>query len=98
MVLIVAATNVRLTDATAGVKGRAAPRTGLRRERSRWSGKRNAPVRRTEALVSYRELDDASRLADTATGASRDTRTGRNTRHGPVALLRRSILSRPDRV
>ena len=45
MVRIVAATNATLTDATAGVKRRATPRTGLCHERSRWSGTRNAPIR-----------------------------------------------------
>src|SRR5262249_35330799 len=44
--------------------------------------------------LAYRELDDALRLTDTAADELQDTRTGRNTRHSLVALLRQSLFSR----
>src|SRR3954449_6894679 len=45
-------------------------------------------------LLAYRELDDALQLTDSAADVLRDTRTGRNTRHGLAALLRQSLFSR----
>jgi hypothetical protein len=45
-------------------------------------------------LLAYRELDDALALTSTAPTGLRDTRTGRNTQHSLLALLRQSIYSR----
>src|SRR5215469_335570 len=45
-------------------------------------------------LLAYRELDDALRLTSTAATALHDTRTGQNTQHSLLALLRQSIYSR----
>ena len=53
-----------------------------------------ANVTSDAGLLAYRELDDALPLTDSAADVLRDTRTGRNTRHGRAALLRQSLLSR----
>src|ERR671936_2736562 len=45
-------------------------------------------------LLAYRELDDALRLSRTAAASLQDTRTGQNTQHSLLALLRQSIYSR----
>src|SRR5262249_5835907 len=45
-------------------------------------------------LLAYRELDDALQLTSTAATALHDTRTGQNTQHSLLALLRHSIYSR----
>jgi hypothetical protein len=45
-------------------------------------------------LLAYRELDDALRLTSTAASGLHDTRTGQNTQHSLLALLRQSIYSR----
>src|SRR5262245_55826913 len=45
-------------------------------------------------LLAYRELDDALDLTASAAAELRDTRVGRNSRHGLTALLRQSIYSR----
>src|SRR5919202_1344402 len=45
-------------------------------------------------LLAYRELDDALRLTTTAASGLLDTRTGQNTQHSLLALLRQSIYSR----
>jgi hypothetical protein len=45
-------------------------------------------------LLAYRELDDALRLTSTAATGLHDTRTGKNTQHSLLALLRQSIYSR----
>jgi hypothetical protein len=45
-------------------------------------------------LLAYRELDDALRLTSTAATGLHDTRTGQNTQHSLLALLRQSIYSR----
>src|SRR6516225_4586316 len=45
-------------------------------------------------LLAYRELDDALELTSTAATRLQDTRTGQNTQHSLLALLRQSIYSR----
>jgi hypothetical protein len=45
-------------------------------------------------LLAYRELDNALRLTRTAATSLHDTRTGQNTQHSLLALLRQSIYSR----
>jgi Transposase DDE domain group 1 len=45
-------------------------------------------------LLAYRELDDALTLTSTAASGLHDTRTGPNTQHSLLALLRQSIYSR----
>src|SRR6185369_7895086 len=45
-------------------------------------------------LLAYRELDDALRLTTSAASGLLDTRTGQNTQHSLLALLRQSIYSR----
>src|ERR671934_44994 len=45
-------------------------------------------------LLAYRELDDALTLITTAASGLHDTRTGQNTQHSLLALLRQSIYSR----
>jgi hypothetical protein len=44
-------------------------------------------------LLAYRELDDALALTCTATIGLHDTRTGQNTQHSLLALLRQSLYS-----
>src|SRR5262245_55895168 len=45
-------------------------------------------------LLTYRELDDALALTCTAATGLHDTRTGQNTQHSLLALLRQSLYSR----
>src|SRR5271167_2360354 len=45
-------------------------------------------------LLAYRELDDALQLTSTAATGLHDSRTGQNTQHSLLALLRQSIYSR----
>ena len=42
-------------------------------------------------LLAYRELDDVFGLTDTVAGELRDNRTGKNTQHSLLALLRQSV-------
>ncbi len=50
-------------------------------------------VTNDSGLLADRELDDALRLTSVATGLH-GTRTGQNTQHSLLALLRQSIYSR----
>ncbi len=45
-------------------------------------------------LLAYRELDDALGLTSVVNSELLDIRTGKNTQHGLIALLRQSIYSR----
>ena len=45
-------------------------------------------------LLPYRELEDVLGLTEMADGLLDDWRTGQNTRHGMVGLLRQSVFSR----
>jgi hypothetical protein len=45
-------------------------------------------------LLVYREIDDALQLTNTAATRLQDTRTGQNTQHSLLALLRQSIYGR----
>src|SRR4051794_774286 len=45
-------------------------------------------------LLAYRELDDALQLTSSVATGLHDTRTGQNTQHSLLALLRQSIYSR----
>ena len=45
-------------------------------------------------LLAYRELDDALGLTALAGGVPADSRTGRNSWHGIVSLLRQSVYGR----
>src|SRR5215510_10838427 len=45
-------------------------------------------------LLAYRELDNALGLTSTAASGLLDTRTGQNTQHGLLALLRQALYSR----
>ena len=45
-------------------------------------------------LLAYRELDEALGLTNTAASGLLDSRTGQNTQHGHLALLRQSLYSR----
>ena len=45
-------------------------------------------------LLAYRELDNSLGLTSTAASGLHDTRTGQNTQHGLLALLRQSLYSR----
>src|SRR3954451_25429208 len=53
-----------------------------------------ANVTSDAGLLAYRELDDALNLTTSAAAQLQDTRTGPNTQHTAIALLRQSIYSR----
>ncbi len=44
-------------------------------------------------LLAYRELDDALQLTSTAATGLHESRTGQNTQHSLLALLRQAIYS-----
>src|SRR5918997_3782059 len=62
-----------------------------RRLRLRFFG---AKVTSDAGLLAYRELDDALDLTQAAACGLQDLRTGKNTRHSQISLLRQSIYSR----
>ena len=45
-------------------------------------------------LFAYRELDEVLGLTSLANGQLKDRRTGKNTQHSMVALMRQSVFSR----
>ena len=53
-----------------------------------------AKVTSDAGLLAFRELDEALGLSRLAEGMLTETRTGRNTQHELVALLRQSVYSR----
>ena len=55
---------------------------------------RGATVTSDAGLLAYRELDNALGLTSTAASDLVDTRTGQNTQHGLLALLRQALYSR----
>jgi hypothetical protein len=55
---------------------------------------RGSTVTSGARLLAYRELDDVLALTSTAAAKLHDTRTGQNTQHRFLALVRQSIYSR----
>jgi Transposase DDE domain group 1 len=55
---------------------------------------RGSVITSDAGLLSYRELDDALALTDTASEVLADARTGKNGRHRLVGLLRQSVFGR----
>jgi hypothetical protein len=55
---------------------------------------RGSTVTSDAGLLAYPELDDALRLTSTAASGLYDTRSGQNTQHSLLALLRQSMYSR----
>ena len=55
---------------------------------------RGAQVTSDAGLLAYRELDDALELTVSIAGMFQDSRTGSNTQHSMLALVRQSIFSR----
>ncbi|MAE61276.1 MAG: IS1380 family transposase, partial [Planctomycetaceae bacterium] len=53
-----------------------------------------AKVTSDAGLLAYRDLDEAFDLTDSAGQRIDEWRTGKNTRHSTVGLLRQSIYSR----
>ena len=63
-------------------------------DRTVWLTFGGSKVTSDDGLLAYRELDEALGLTATAGKRLEDSRTGRNTRHALLPLIRQSLYSR----